>query len=112
MEKREREEFTPRFRRAGSSARSTTAIGYSLKSIGCSSWYWSGKVFDPVERRVKLHSSLRTLLLFYTCKGNTIFIIYRKKLRTIFMGKTLFKGIFPFFFTNDQKLHFGIFLNI
>jgi hypothetical protein len=64
MEKREKEEFTPRFRRAGSLARSTTAIDYSLKSIGCGSWYWSGKVFDPVERRVKLRSSLRTFLLF------------------------------------------------
>ncbi len=92
MEKGEKEEFTPRFRRAGSLARSTTAIGYSLKSIGCGSWYWSGKVFDPVECRVKLHSSLRTFLPVYTCKGNMIFIIYRKILRTIFIGKTLFKG--------------------
>ncbi len=68
MEKREKEEFIPRFRRAGSLARSTTAIGYSLKSIGCGSWYWSGKVFDPVERRVKLRSSLRTFLLFTLAK--------------------------------------------
>jgi len=64
-----------------------------------------------VERRVKLRSSLRTFLLFTLAKGNMIFIIYRKNLRTIFMGKTLFKG-FLFFFTNDQKLHFGIFLNL
>jgi hypothetical protein len=68
MEKREKEEFTPRFRRAGSLARSTTAIDYSLKSIGCGSWYWSGKVFDPVERRVKLRSRLRTFSLFTLAK--------------------------------------------
>jgi hypothetical protein len=40
-----------------------------------------------------------------------IFIIYRKILRTIFMGKTWFKGIL-FFFTNDKKLHFGIFFKL
>jgi len=36
------------------------------------------------------------LLTIYTCKGNMTFIIYRKILRTIFMGKILFKGFYFF----------------